>query len=173
MGAHRTEDRPTDVARLVGRGAVATSAALALAGTGAGLAFATPGHDDGSGSSGSGWGSSGSGHGNSGHASRTASSDRSCQSPDDDLVGGLLGDLGLGHSGRDGGSRSRHCDDGASGSADPASSASSSSSSSSSNSGTQQVSATQAAQSRITNPDDVPPAPGETKILDLPDHPSS
>lgn len=165
MSAHRIQDEgPADVVRLVGRGVVATTAALTLTGAGAGLALATPGH---------GGDGHGNGHGNghgSGHedgdSGRSAQDPADCGASGDDLVGGLLGDLGLGGSHGQESSQNVSCDTGSSDS-----SGSQESTSSSDADGTQQASAPR--QYTPANPDDIPPAPGETKVIDIPDRSAS
>jgi hypothetical protein len=163
MSAHRIQDeRPADVVRLVGRGLVATTAALTLTGAGAGPALATPGH---------GGDGHGNGHGN-GHEDGESSgySDQDpadCGASGDDLVGGLLGDLGLGGSHSRDSSHAASCDTGSS--SDDSDSQGTSSSSDSS--GTQQASAPR--QYTPSNPADIPPPPGETKIIDIPDRSAS
>ncbi len=169
MSAHRIQDeRPADVVRLVGRGVVATTAALTLTGAGAGLALATPGH-----------GGDDHGHGNghedgdpSGRSAHDSSDPADCGASGDDLMGGLLGDLGLGGSRGQNSSQGASCDTGSSDSSDSSgSSGGQGSSSSSDGSGTQQASAQR--QYTPSNPDDIPPAPGETKIIDIPDRSAS
>lgn len=164
MSAHRIQDeRPADVIRLVGRGVLATTAVLTLTGASAGLAVATPGHggDD---------HGHGSGHetGLSEHSGSDESSDPAdCGSSGDDLVGGVLGDLGLGGSPHDG-SQDASCDtDSSDDSQDSSSESTSAASTSSPSSGMQQASVPR--HDTPSNPDDIPPAPGETKITDIPD----
>lgn len=179
MGTHQIQvDRTPDLARVVGRGAMATSVALALAGTGAGFATASPTHghgdDDGHGSE--------QGHGNQdGEGYSGYSSDRDdgydvastdCGPGDEAFVGGLLGDLGL-----SGSSSERCATDGADGGTS-GTSASSGSTPSSTDTATDTATDTGArraaapsAPATAVNPDDVPPAPGETKVIDLPDTP--
>ena len=81
-------------------------------------------------------------------------------------MGGLLGDLGLGGSRGQDSSQDASCDTGSSDS-----SGGQAASSSSDGSGTQQASAQR--QYTPSNPDDIPPAPGETKIIDIPDRSAS
>lgn len=176
MGAHRIEDRnATDVARLVGRGALATSAALVLTGAGTGLALASPGHGDGSSGSAASSGShasdvSGSAMSPGDDESSNESEDaRACRAGDDDMVGGLLDGLGLGLGSTDRGDSHGHparCDSSGSGDSDGATDASSSSGSSttSRSSGTRQV----AAPNRSADPATVPPGPGQRTVVDLP-----
>ena len=115
----------------------------------------------------------GNGHGNGhedGDSGDSASQDPAdCGASGDDLVGGLLGDLGLGGSHGQDSSQSASCDTGSSDSSDAA--GSQSSSSSSDGSGTQQAAAQR--QYAPTNPADIPPPPGETKIIDIPDSSAS
>jgi hypothetical protein len=163
MGAHRSEPRRPDVPRLIGRGAVATSAALALAGSGAGLALATPGDSD-TEDSGSGWDVSSSSHGShnsSGYDSSGHRTATTCE-PGDGMVGGLLGDLGLGGSS---GSSSRQgdCDTGSSSRGSGSQHADDSGDSGS----TQANQSSQATRVPQSNPDDEPPEFGQTKMLPI------
>ncbi len=159
MGAHRTMDRTLDVSRVVGHGVTATSVALALAGTGAGLATASS-HDDGHGYEyGYEDGHGGEhGHGEHGYGEETGAD---CE-PGDGLVGGLIGDLGLS------GSSGQPCAEDTSGH-DTEDGASTPAASSSTDG---DAGARRAAVPTSTNPDDIPPAPGETKVIDIPDDPT-
>lgn len=164
MGAHRIENTMT-VSRVLGRGAVATSAALALAGSSAGLALATPGqdHGDDGDSSASGRSASYTSSSSAGDGQRSATI---CDTADGSgLVGGLLGDLGLDESTR---SQAR-CDVGGS---EQSPSGSTDGSGSSSGSGQQQASSSSSSSSvqrtPQANPADEPPELGETKVLRIP-----
>ena len=190
MGAHHLADtEPARLTRVAGRGALVASTALALTGSGAGLALAHTDHGDGHGG-GSGHGSGhGNGHGN-GH--RVASSAAATCDPElaSRLADGLLGDLGLtsspeqlcaGSSGSDGQSSSRQGSSGQSssghgspdqGSSDQGSTASTAPSGSHATPAPAPAARTAAAPATPTNPVDIPPAPGEVKTIDLPDRPS-
>jgi hypothetical protein len=182
MGAHHLADtEPARLTRVAGRGALVASTALALTGSGAGLALAHTDPGDGHGG-GSGHGSGhGNGHGN-GH--RVASSAAATCDPElaSRLADGLLGDLGLtsspeqlcaGSSGGESSSRQGSPDQSSSGhgSSDQGSSASSAPGGSDSTP-TPAPARTAAAPAMPTNPVDIPPAPGEVKTIDLPDRPS-
>lgn len=179
MGAHHLVDAETArLTRVAGRGALVASTALALTGSGAGLALAHPDHDPGDGRD-----AGGSGH-DSGH--RVASSAAATCDPEvaSRLADGLLGDLGLTSSPDElcAGSTSGH----GRGSADQDSSGQGSSGQGSSGQNPSRGTApsgsgsttpaaparTAAAPATPTNPVDIPPAPGETKVIDLPARPS-
>jgi hypothetical protein len=166
MGAHRTMDRTLDVTRVVGHGVTATSVALALAGTGAGLATASS-HDDGYGYE---YGYEDGHGGEHGHGEHGDGEDTGADcGPGDGLVGGLIGDLGLS------GSSGQPCAEDASGHGtdDGASTPTASSSTPTASSRTDGGAGThRAAVPTSTNPDDIPPAPGETKVIDIPDDPT-
>jgi hypothetical protein len=182
MGAHHLADtEPARFTRVAGRGALVASTALALTGSGAGLALAHTDPGDGHGS--------GSGHG-SGNGHRVASAAATCD-PEvaSRLADGLLGDLGLtsspeelcagttsghgqgssgqGSSGQysSGQGSSGHDSSGQNPSQNPAPSGSGSAT-------TAAPARTAAAPATPTNPVDIPPAPGETKVIDLPARPS-
>jgi len=200
MGAHHLADtEPARLTRVAGRGALVASTALALTGSGAGLALAHTDHGDGHGG-GSGHGSGhGNGHGN-GNSHRVASSAAATCDPElaSRLADGLLGDLGLtsspeqlcaGSTSSDGRSSSRQAspqgssgqsasghgssDHGSSehGSSDQGSSASTAPTGSDSTPAPAPARSA-SAPATPTNPVDIPPAPGEVKTIDLPDRPS-
>lgn len=180
MGAHRTaapmtlDRRRPGVARLVGRGAIATSAALAMAGSGAGLAMATDhgdhGDHGGDGHHSSGWSVSMSSSDTSGSGHRSATI---CDTGDGGgLADGLLGDLGLGGS-----SHEYRCDDqgatGSSSSSDSSehssqpSSQSSAANSSSGSESQQNSSSSSARRTPQANPENEPPPLGETSVIPI------
>jgi hypothetical protein len=192
MGAHHLADaEPARLTRVAGRGALVASTALALTGSGAGLALAHTDPGDGHGG-GSGHGSGhGSGNG-SGHGSehRVASSAAATCDPElaSRLADGLLGDLGLTSSPEqlcaaspDGqssppqgssGQTSSGQDSSTQGSSDQGTSSSTAPTGSDSTPAPAPAARTAAAPATPTNPVDIPPAPGETKVIDLPDRPS-
>ena len=171
MGEHHVLETEPGWARIAGRGAVAATAVLAVGGTGAGLANASPGHHD------------------PGDSTESADSTRVDCDVDGGSVGGLLGDLGLGHStdqlcssdrsssggndASDSSERSRGSHSSTSGSSDNEhdgnDGAHGSTQAQQSTPSQSSASTTPAASSTPVNPDDIPPAPGETKVIDIPD----
>jgi hypothetical protein len=182
MGAHHLADaEPARLTRVAGRGALVASTALALTGSGAGLALAHTDPGDGHGG--------GSGHGSedgSGH--RVASSAAATCDPEiaSRLADGLLGDLGLTSSpeqlcaaatGSPGSSGQGSSGQGPSGQGSSDQGSSDHGSSSSAPTGSASTPAPAPARAATapatpTNPVDIPPAPGETKVIDLPDRPT-
>ncbi len=169
MGAHHLDTEAIPLARVAGRGALVASTALALTGAGTGLALA---HDTG----GSGHGADDRDHGSrhaSGHDVASSSDARCDPRLADRLTDGLLGDLGLTSSPEElCGAASRG--DGQNAAARQQSTDTRSGSGSSDDGSGSAASATpaSAAPAAPANPDDVPPAPGETKVIDLPEQPS-
>ena len=181
MGAHHAETAEAPTLARATRGALVASTVLALFGAGAGLALATPEHGGGLGSGhGSGHGhghgngnGDGNGNGNE-NENDERSSDQSCDTGTRGVTGGLLGELGLTSSPK------QLCDtSGSSGSG--AASTDPGSSDAQSAAPAQPAPARPAparpvvrptAPSGSTNPEDIPPVLGQTKVIQLPKHPA-